>query len=73
MEAIEKQALDELAHLAHTLKSSTGHFGARRLQSLAIEVNDHCQKGDLVMALHFARRLLPCLEVTLKDLKVRIV
>lgn len=72
VQAIENQALDALAHEVHTLKSTAATFGAKPLQSQAIETNEYCKKNDLPMALRSARRLLPCLEATVIELKVRI-
>jgi len=38
--------LDEAAHSAHSLKGSTGAFGARRLSVLASRLQEACEEAD---------------------------
>ncbi|HWK46501.1 MAG TPA: response regulator [Stellaceae bacterium] len=46
--ALTQEDLAALAHASHDLKSTSGNFGAKRLQGLAEQLEAACRAGDIV-------------------------
>lgn len=69
--ALAEDDMATLHHEGHSLKSAAGTFGALPLQTLAVEVDACCKRGDLGAAKSAAKKLLTCADATLAELKCR--
>jgi len=49
-EAIHRQDAGQVVHAAHTIKGSSGNFGAAQLARLAQEMEAHGKSGNLAVA-----------------------
>ena len=52
-------ALPEMSHEAHKLVASAGHFGARQVQKLAMDLQTACDAGDAASVSALVERLVP--------------
>lgn len=64
-QATEHKQLDIIATEAHTLKSSSGTYGALKLQALAIEIDTACKVSEHEKALHLSKSIIELIQNTI--------
>ncbi len=69
--ALESGKMERVEYEAHALRSSSGTFGAIKLQELAAHVERACLAGDFDTADELARVLLDVADVTATSLRSR--
>jgi HPt (histidine-containing phosphotransfer) domain-containing protein len=67
--AYEKKDLEEIQNIAHTIKGSSGNFGASRMQKGALLLEQTAKTGDFDKMCH----LIDAIETEFETLKTEIV
>ena len=60
---------DQVAHAAHSLKSSAGNIGATRLQALASDIEQAANISDVQAITPFIDQLVPAFEIVVVELE----
>jgi len=68
-DALQKQNMELISTEAHTLKSTSGTYGALRLQATALSIDSYANANDISQVLNLTPRLLQLIEETIRVYK----